>query len=503
MEIKSPQYFGKKLHKKGFKQWMLYMFRQIEGRKFIEEPMHADIFQQFQDIYDCKTTRDSLNVPPRSGKTTLAKYFIAYALAEDSRCNFIYTSYSQELLNDISRSLAGILKHPIYAAMYEGSAKEELSEEKPIDDFWKEYLFENEGRASYTTRKIITAEGGVVLFASVGSAITGFGAGIRAAKKFSGMLIMDDANKPADIHSQLMRAKVKSYFEETLLSRLNDSFIPILNIQQRLHLEDLSGFLQKIYGFRTLKRPLLIDGVCQLPSQYTPERIAEIQKNDSMFSAQYQQEPIMDGGNLFKKDAIRELTREQMPEEKSYGWRFITADLAYKDKEKNDYTVFSYWGVKSEQLTERWRDHLYLIDVKRKKIESVDTEKWIESWIKEKITYGFRYVWIEDKSHGIYLNQLYRRKGFPVPSEEMLKETLPREVDKVMRANNIIPCLDNISPNLTFCKDIENYHELLEEILAFNNVKHDDFVDTVIDAIKIGLFTNDPVAEWDKLLGRR
>lgn len=498
MQIRNPIYFGQLLHKRGFKTWFLYMFNLIEGRKFIEEPLHQELFQFFQDTYDLKIIRGTLNEPPRSAKTTLAKYFIAYALAKEPRCNFIYTSYSQELLIGISRELSGILRHSAFVAMYRNNSVEESFETNPVDEFWKEYVKENTGKDAFSARKIITREGGVILFASIGSTITGFGSGVRGWKQFSGCLIIDDANKPADVRSNTMREKVKTYFSETLLSRLNDSSVAIINIQQRLHLEDLSGFLQKVYNFFTVKKPLLVDGVCQLPSQYTPERIAELQKNDYMFAAQFQQEPTIEGGNLFKKDSVRELSFEEMPKE--YDWRFITADLSYKDKEINDWTVFSYWGVKKEIIGNRLRDHLYLIDVKRRKINSVDVEAWIEPWLKPKISYGFRYIWIEDKSHGIYLNQKFRKDGLPVPSEENLKETLLRDRDKVMRANNIIPCLDVIAPNLTFCKDIDEYPTLLEEFLAFPNVKHDDFTDTVIDAIKIGLFIDDVVAQWDQLL---
>ena len=57
----------------------------------------------------------------------------------------------------------------------------------------------------------------------------------------------------------------------------------------------------------------------------------------------------------------------------------------------------------------------------------------------------------------------------------MLKETLPRDRDKVERANNVIPCLDSIVPNMTFNTDIEDYDELKQELLAFSNSKHDDF----------------------------
>lgn len=510
MQIKNPAYFGKILHKKGFRVWAIYMFRLIEGRDFIEEPLHNGLFQEFQDIYDGKTHRSCINVPPRSGKTSLAKYFIAYAYAGNPDCNFIYTSFSQSLLNDISRSLADIMRHPVYREMYEGDFREENLEVEAIDDFWKSYLEENEGKATFSTKKITTRSGGTTLFASIGSAITGFGAGIRGAKRFSGCLFIDDANKPADIRSQTMRNKVKTYYTETLISRLNDSFVPICNIQQRLHLEDLSGFLEKVYNFKILKRPLIEGGQCQLPSQYSPERIAELQKNEFMFSAQYQQAPTQEGGNLFKLETYRKIPRESLPTD--FDYRFITADLAFKEKETNDFNVFSYWGVKSQQVGERLRPHLYLIDVKKRRMNAVDVEDWVDDWIKEKLTYGFRYVWIEDKGHGIYLNQLYRKKkGYPVPSEETLKETLPRDRDKIMRANNVIPCLDSVIPNLIFNQDIEGFSApkdqtesmgLEEEFLAFPNVDHDDFTDTVIDAIKIGLFTEDVVAQWDQLLGR-
>ena len=498
MEIKNPPYFGKLLHEEGFRVWFLYMFKLIEGRKFIEEKLHDDLFQLIQDIYELKSLRNSIAIPPRSAKTTIAKYFIAYSYAVNQRCNFIYTSFSQDLLTDISRSLATILKHPAYLAMYNFTSEESEVADDPVDEFWKDYLFQDQGKATYSSRKIITKDGGVTLFASVGSAITGFGCGIRGATKFSGCLIIDDANKPADIRSALMRNKVHEYFTTTLLSRLNDSNISIINIQQRLHLEDLTGFLEKIYNFSVLKRPLIIDGVCQLPSQYTPERIAEIQINQYAFTSQYQQEPTLEGGNLFKLETLTQLNSYQLPT--NYDYRFITADLAYKDKQSNDFVVFSYWGVKKELVNQIERNHLYLIYVRRKKINSVEVERWIDDWIKSKISYGFRYIWIEDKSHGIYLNQLYRKKGYPIPSEETIKEILPRDTDKVTRANNVIPCLDSINPNLFFNKDIDNYDELLQEFLSFNNSRHDDFVDTMIDAIKIALFKEDPVTQWKRIL---
>jgi predicted phage terminase large subunit-like protein len=484
MEIKNPQYFGQLLHKEGFERWFLYMFKVIEGRKFIKEGLHPQLFQAYQDVYDLKEKRLNINVCPRSAKTTLAKYFIAYTLAFNPKSNFIYTSYSQALLNDISRDLTNILTHPIYLAMYDNGAKEEKQEIDPIDEFWQSYIREETGKPTFSSRKITTAEGGVVLFSSIGSQLTGFGCGQRGAKVFSGCLIIDDANKPSDIYSQVRREKVKLYFEETLLSRLNDSEVAIVNIQQRLHLEDLTGFLLTKYKFNLLKLPLVVDGVCQLPSQYTPERLEELQKNEFMFLSQYQQTPIISGGAIFKRDCF--IFTNILPEK--YDYTFMTADLAYKDKQHNDFTCFSYWGVLNKKL--------YLIDAKRKKINAVEIDGWIRPWIMPKLGYGFRYIWIEDKAHGTYLLQQYRKDGLPVPSEQMIKQTLPRDGDKVMRANNIIPCLNMTSPNVIFNNQIEGFNDLVEELLSFNNSTNDDFVDTVIDGCKIALFEKKQIVSF-------
>ena len=808
MQIKNPQYFGQLLHKKGFETWFLYMFRLIESRKFIKEPLHPKLLQAFQDVYDLKHKRLNINICPRSAKTTVARYFIAYTLATNPKANFIYTSYSQALLNDISRDLANILTNPVYLAMYNNGIKEEAQEVQPIDEFWQSYIQEETGKPTFSSRKITTADGGVVLFSSIGGQITGFGCfdydtliltengylklgyivenklkikvwaynfkkqkrelkeierfvkneispflkikldndeiinatpdhifylengkeieakdlkigfklfsnafnnvncysvffkncfsriifinnklnlflgesflkricpnstssipntfglstpknarfnirniisrssklfcylfiwsfvtcylsyllnckfsvsimsavfyailfviglssiskifqsivfripvkmpyyqsirlanksqtnqpvnsmfyrfisfytfkanvvisffvkarfkqslfnisknfttltnkvffkrgnrkivdiinsnhfessycltikdynnffinnsqvlvhncGIRGAKEFSGCLILDDGNKPSDIYSQVRRNKVKIYFEETLLSRLNDSEVPIINIQQRLHLEDMSGFLLDKYKFELLKMPLVVDGACQLPSQYTQDRLQELQKNEFMFLSQYQQSPILSSGALFKRDCF--IFTNNLPSK--YEYTFITADLAYKDKQHNDFTCFSYWGVLNKKL--------YLIDVKRKKINSVEIDSWIRPWIMPKIQYGFRYIWIEDKAHGTYLLQQYRKDGLPVPSEAMIKQTLPRDGDKVMRANNIIPCLNSSDPNVILNNCIENFNDIVEELLSFNQSANDDFVDTLIDACKIALF---------------
>lgn len=453
---------------------MRYMFRVIEGRPFVVEPIHADLFQTMEKLYAGKELRQNINVPPRSAKTTLAKYFIAYCWTISPKMNFIYTSYSESLLANISKELMTILEHPAYKAMYPQSRAIEGEEDiTPKDDFWYEYLKQfYTGKNVYSAKKITTYQGGICLFSPIGGQITGYGCGVRSAKKFSGVLIIDDGNKPADVRSQTMRDRVLRYYEETLLSRLNNPYVPIINIQQRLHVEDLSGTLEKKYRFNTLKKPLLDEnGVCQIPSQYTPERIEELKKNNYMFLSQYQQEPIILGGQVIKRAYFR-----YYPVAKEYQYKriLIAADTAMKTKEYNDYSVFMAGGVTTD-------NKLHVLDMLRGKWEAPELEKMaVAIWNQFKLypvtgltCNGF---YIEDKASGIGLVQgLTAKYGIPVIG-------VPASTDKLTRAENVLPYIESGQVHLP---ENENYNfnvDILSECEAFSrdmSHKHDDIVDTL------------------------
>lgn len=453
---------------------MRYMFRIIEARPLVVEPIHADLFQTMEKLYAGKELRQNINVPPRSAKTTLAKYFIAYCWTISPKMNFIYTSYSESLLANISKELMTILEHPAYKAMYPQSRAIEGEEDiTPKDDFWYEYLKQfYTGKNVYSAKKITTYQGGICLFSPIGGQITGYGCGVRSAKKFSGALIIDDGNKPADVRSQTMRDRVLRYYEETLLSRLNNPYVPIINIQQRLHVEDLSGTLEKKYRFNTLKKPLLDEnGVCQIPSQYTPERIEELKKNNYMFLSQYQQEPIILGGQVIKRAYFR-----YYPVAKEYQYKriLIAADTAMKTKEYNDYSVFMAGGVTTD-------NKLHVLDMLRGKWEAPELEKMaVAIWNQFKLypvtgltCNGF---YIEDKASGIGLIQgLTAKYGIPVIG-------VPASTDKLTRAENVLPYIES---GQVYLPENENYNfnvDILSECEAFSrdmSHKHDDIVDTL------------------------
>lgn len=466
----NPEYLGFQLLQKGFKIWFLYMFKLIEGRPFIVEPIHDELFEYYQAVFDGELWRCNINIPPRAGKTTLQEYFTCFCITNNPKSNIIYTSYSQTLLAEISSKVASILEHPAYKAMYPIRYEVEEESIELVDNFWRDYLHENDGRNTYSARKITTYAGGIALFASIGSQITGYGAGVRGSKKFSGFLAIDDAQKPADSRSQVLRDKVIRYYEETLLSRLNNPQTPIVNIQQRLHMEDLSGVLQEKYNFKTLSKPLLDENdVCQIPSQYTPERIKELQQNNYVFQAQFQQCPIILGGQVIKRDWFKYYSTSTSHKYKRI---LIAADTAMKVKEHNDFSVFIVGGVTNDSK-------LHVLEIVRGKWEAPELEKVaVNLWNKYKrdphTGLCCNGMFVEDKASGSYLIQGLRTK-YSIPVFGVQADS-----DKLTRVESI---LSYVEVGYVFLPENENYgfnQEFLRECEAFSRDQsqaHDDQVD--------------------------
>lgn len=464
-----PKELGYVLLNSGFEPWFRYMFRVINNTPYICEPLHSKLLAKIQDIIDGKTTRLNLNLCPRSSKTTMLIWLVVYTLTINPRSQIIYTSFNQDLLSSVARQVAEIMKNPIYQAMYGQGFSEQEEEADPIDDFWKEYLRNTTGKIQFSNRKIVTPQGGIVLFNSMGSAITGFGAGCRGQKGFTGFLAIDDGDKPTEVRSQKIREKTHVYFQETLLSRLNNPETPILNVQQRLHIDDLSGFLESKYGFEVFKFPLLAeDGTCNLGNQYTEERIKELQVDKYTFSAQYQQEPIILGGGVIKHEWWR-FYKDMY--DCMYRRIFITADTAMKTKEWNDFTAIGVWGLTAN-------NRLRMLDLVHGKFEIVELEQaMLALWEKWKIGIGTcrcSSIIIEDKASGTQLIQTLMRKG-GLPIMRIIPEH-----DKYTRVQNALPQLaaGNIElPN----NDQDPLSKLLiDEADAFtadDSHLHDDLVD--------------------------
>ena len=199
-----------------------YIYKENNRRNFIVTPHFVIIANKLMDVINGKTKRLIINIPPRYGKTELAvKNFIAYGLAINPSSKFIHLSYSDDLALDNSSQAKEYIESDAFQKLWQMKLKKDAQGKK----------------------KWFNEFGGGVYATASGGAITGFGAGVADSKTFSGAIIIDDPLKPDDAFSEVKRKAVNERYNNTIRSRVNDRDTPIIVIMQRLHEDDLSGYL--------------------------------------------------------------------------------------------------------------------------------------------------------------------------------------------------------------------------------------------------------------------
>jgi predicted phage terminase large subunit-like protein len=462
-----------------FEIYLRIIYLIVKAEKPIIRDYHYKMIEKLeQRVFGEVNTNLCFNLPPGAGKSVLVGFFISWCFARDINLTFMYVSSADDLITQLSGDTKQIIEN----------------------EYWKK-LFYHKIKRDHRAKDNYSFEGAVLRTGLIGktmnSLITGLDAGSTIKKSFTGALILDDPFDAGNIRSVVKTEECIRIFQEKLSTRKRGKTITIL-INQRLFINDLTAWIEENekeqWEFVAIPALDENDNVVGLINDYERDKVIRIRNtNPALFFAQYQQTPIKDGGALFKLDWF--CFTDDIPAR--FDYRFITGDIAYKEKQQNDFSVFAYWGV----INIEGRNRLYLLDMVRRQINAVDIESWIDPWIKQKITYGFRDTWIEDKGHGIYLNQTFRKKGYHIPTEDKIKETLPRHTDKVERANNILSCIDGVWQNIYINNRIDCIAEFKKELLEFPNSKNDDTIDTFIDAVKIALFEEDIVQKYKRLYG--
>lgn len=203
-----------------------YTYRAETDRQFIVARHHRLICEALDRVLAGETRHLIINIAPRYGKTELAvRRFIAMGLAVNPRSKFIHLSYSGNLAKASSIAIKDTVKSETFRRHFEARIK----------------------YGSDTMCEWDTEQGGGLYATSTLGQITGFGAGeIRGAGepyRFSGAIIIDDPIKPEDALSDVVRERVNRRFETTIRSRVNSPDTPIIIIMQRLHENDLCGYL--------------------------------------------------------------------------------------------------------------------------------------------------------------------------------------------------------------------------------------------------------------------
>ena len=122
---------------------------------------------------------------------------------------------------------------------------------------------------------------------------------------FGGAIIIDDPIKPDDALSPTIRNKVNQKFDTTIRNRVNSRKTPIIIIGQRVHENDLCGFLLKkepgewfVLSLPCIKK----DGTALWEFKHTIEELKKLREiNAYVFDTQYQQDPKPLHGLMYEK----------------------------------------------------------------------------------------------------------------------------------------------------------------------------------------------------------
>lgn len=318
------------------------MFKAQYHRSFIVSDHHRQIIKALEDVVDGKIKRLMINIGPRYGKTELVvKAFISWCFALNPICKFLHLSYSDILVNDNSNTIRSAMMEPLYKELFPNSA---LEREKGSSTRWK------------------TVKGGELYAVSTQGQVTGFGAGLVdddddenksaedltfdtllnellgliGAKQniFNGAIVIDDPLKPEDAMSDLVRERINTRFESTIRNRVNSRNTPIIIIMQRLHENDLCGYLMETEPeeWTVLSLPAIVtdengEQKALWPMKHTLKELLKLREiNPLIFDTQYMQDPKPKEGLLYP--TLKTYTPEMLPQGKDAIRKWCYCDTA-------------------------------------------------------------------------------------------------------------------------------------------------------------------------------
>lgn len=445
--------------RKEFAFFVEKVFRTLHsGTDFIPNWHIEAMCHALDEVHSGQTSRLLITVPPRHLKSIVASVaFPAWCLGHDPSKHVIVSSYGQDLAVKHGQDCRTIMQTA-----------------------WYKRIFPNTRLQRETNTDLKTTRGGRRQAASLGGAVTGFGADI---------IVVDDIMKAGDAFSVAEREKVKDHYDKTLVSRLNDKAIgSIIVVQQRLHEDDLPGYLLESKDFAHLNLPAIAVADEQIPIGPTrshqrrqgdplfPAResmpVLEALRKDigeSTFSAQYQQEPVTPGGNLFRWDWVK--TYPECPDEIERSSLLLVVqswDTAHTAEPTSNYSVCTTWGLRNDGC---W----LLLRVDRQRLTFPDLKSKVLRLAAE---YAADHILIERAASGIALHQdIVGSFRFRHNDQSRRYVSITPRVGKEERFASASASISE--GKVLFPSRAPWLADLRNEMVAFPVGKHDDQVDSV------------------------
>lgn len=383
-----------------------------------------------------------INIPPRMLKSTMVSVaWPAWLLGQDARARIMVASYAQPLSTKHSTDCRLVVQSPWYKRVFPAT---KLSGDQNEKD------------------KFVTSARGQRLAVSVGASAIGEGGNI---------LIADDPLNPLQASQKNGRDAANAWFDHSFVTRLDDKQRgAIVIVMQRLHAEDLSGYLLHKGGWEHLCLPAIAPRAVRIgcgdfsyqraqgealhPAR-EPVALLEATRRELgsvNFAAQYQQAPLAEQSALVHRR-----------------W-FKRFDAACEGR------VVQSWdtGIKAGQqhdasacvtFVEQAGTH-HVVDVTHVRLEYPELKRLVVAHAER---FAPEAILIEDKASGQSLLQDLKRE-----TQLPLVAHLPKG-DKVARLVRVTPMLE--AGRVALPAEAPWLAEFEAQLLAFPNGAHDDMVD--------------------------
>ncbi len=438
-----------------------------------------------------------INVPPRTSKSSCVSVaWPAWTWAQSTpgplsgpQTQFLFASYAQSLALRDSVKTRRLIESPWYQRYWGDRYRLTGDQNTKI-------RFEND-------------QGGYRLATSVEGALTGEGGSV---------LVIDDPHNAVEMESETVRETTLRWWDESFSTRLNDPRTgAYVVIMQRLHEEDLTGHILStqssewvhlclpmrydssrhcttVIGFSD---PRSHDGELLCPERFGEAEVRDLEARLGPFATagQLQQSPEPRGGGIFKRDWWQDW---EPPDGKFPVMEYVVASLdpAYTQKEENDPSGFTIWGIWRDQdgharimLMHAWRKRLELHgpyverlpgEIERDYLRRAQPEWGLVEWVAHSCRrFKVDKLLIEAKASGISVAQEIRR----LYRDELWGVELvdPKGQDKVARAYSVQHLF---SEGLIYAPIREWAEMVIDEMASFPKASHDDLTDSATQALR-------------------
>lgn len=424
-----------------------------EMSRYEAHRVHRYIADILQKVERGEILRLILNVQPRVGKSELvSRRLPSWFIGRDPYRQIAVGAYADSLAEDFGREVREIMRSPMYQQVFPGTQLR---------------------KGSASSSRLQTTEGGVLNFVGVGTGLTGKGADL---------LIIDDPVKDdKEAQSKTSRNSVWNWFTRVAMTRLMGAARVVI-CMTRWHEDDLVGRLTNPkndhYDPKIAKQWTVVNipafaedddplgrepGEILWPERTSEEFLHNFQAIDpDGFQAMFMGRPSPPEGAFFKREQLRTYQPEELPTNLAI---YAASDHAVSEEQRADPTCMGCVGVDEN-------DNIWVLpDIVWRKM---DAETATEAMLEQMRDHRPIFWWAEKGHISQSIGPFLRRRMYEEQVYINIIEQTPVR-DKQTRAQAIQA---RCSMGKVFFPAFASWWpDARDELLAFPNGTHDDFVD--------------------------